>query len=66
MDTYVTLQGDTWDLIAYKVYGNELYADRLMSENIQYIGVWVFGAGTVLNIPEITEDEDTELPPWRY
>lgn len=66
MDTYVTIQGDTWDLIAYKVYGNELYADRLMNENIQFIGVWVFSAGIVLNIPEIEVDEDTELPPWRY
>ena len=66
MDTYVTIQGDTWDLIAYKVYGSELYADRLMNENIQFIGVWVFSAGIVLNIPEIEVDEDTELPPWRY
>ena len=29
--TYVTKQGDTWDLIAKKVYGAEKYLDHLMA-----------------------------------
>ena len=28
--TYTTVSGDTWDLIALKVYGSELKADWLM------------------------------------
>lgn len=30
MEQYTTVQGDTWDIIAKKVYGNEKYAGYLM------------------------------------
>lgn len=63
---YTTIQGDTWDYIAYKVYGNELYADRLMAANPKLLDIFVFSPGTSINIPEIDEEEENELPPWRY
>ena len=28
--TYTTIQGDTWDLIAYKLYGEEKYMKNLV------------------------------------
>ena len=31
--TYTTIQGETWDEIAYKVYGGEEYAAFLMAED---------------------------------
>ncbi len=64
--TYTTIQGETWDEIAYKVYGGEEYAAFLMANNYRYLDILVFSAGTVLNTPGIPWYEDSdELPPWR-
>lgn len=65
--TYTTVQGDTWDLISLNQYGSELFTDKLVTANFNYRAVLVFGAGTVLTIPEVTatELETTDLPPWR-
>ena len=64
--TYTTIQGETWDEIAYKVYGGEEYAAFLMANNYPFLDVLVFSAGTVLNTPGIPWYEDSdELPPWR-
>ncbi len=63
--TYTTIQGETWDMIAFKVYGGEEYAAHLMANNYRYLDILVFSAGTVLNTPELPEEEKGELPPWR-
>ena len=63
--TYTTIQGETWDQIAYKVYGGEEYAAFLMANNYPFLDILVFSAGTVLNTPGLPEDEDGELPLWR-
>lgn len=63
--TYTTAQGETWDQIAYKVYGGEEYAALLMASNYPLLDILVFSAGTVLNTPELPEYDDGELPPWR-
>jgi phage tail protein X len=66
MGAYITVQGDTWDLIAYKVYGNEIYADVLMQSNYPYLDFFVFPADIVLNVPEVSRSEDDfEIPEWR-
>lgn len=64
---YTTVQGDTWDLISLNQYGSELFTDNLVSANFNYRDVLIFGAGTSLVIPEVTEIEleTTNLPPWR-
>lgn len=63
--TYTTIQGETWDEIAYKVYGGEKYAALLMANNYPLLDILVFSAGTILNTPELPEYDDEELPPWR-
>ncbi len=65
--TYTTVQGDTWDLISLNQYGSELFTAPLLAANFIYRTVLVFGAGTVLTIPEVTTTdlETTDLPPWR-
>lgn len=63
--TYTTIQGETWDEIAYKVYGGEEYAALLMASNYPLLDILVFSAGTVLNTPDLPEYDDEELPPWR-
>ena len=63
--SYTTVQGETWDEIAYKVYGGEEYAAFLMANNFPFLDILVFSSGTVLNTPDLPEYTDEELPPWR-
>ncbi len=66
--TYRTQQGDTWDLIAYRLYplvGREMCMDRLLAENEQYREVVVFSAGAVLAVPDIKIPAVVNLPPWK-
>ena len=63
--TYTTIQGETWDEIAYKVYGGEEYAAFLMANNYPFLDILVFSAGTVLSTPVLPEERDGNLPPWR-
>lgn len=63
--TYTTIQGETWDNIAFKVYGKESYADFLMKNNYPYLDMLVFPSGVVLNTPDMPEETSMELPPWR-
>lgn len=66
MGAYITVQGDTWDLIAYKVYGNENYANVLMESNYPYLDFFVFPEGITLKVPEVEIPEyDFEIPDWR-
>lgn len=52
-NTYTTVSGDTWDIVAYKAYGNEMYMDTLIKANIEYKDTYIFPAGVVLTLPEI-------------
>lgn len=47
-NTYTTVSGDTWDIVAYKAYGNEMYMDTLIKANIEYKDTYIFPAGVVL------------------
>ena len=65
---YQTILGDTWDIIAKKVYGNELYADKLMKANRKYLNEFIFSAGITLECPEIESDAaklPEAYPEWR-
>ena len=55
--TYTTIQGDVWDLIAYKLYGDEKYMKNLIEANWKHIDIVVFSSGTVLNVPDLPEEE---------
>ena len=65
--TYTTVQGDMWDSIAYKIFGNATSTDQLMALNQQYLHIYVFPAGDVLTLPEAkTESEQpTGMVPWK-
>ena len=66
MTKYSTIQGDMWDLIAYKVYGNERYINLLLEANQELRNTAVFSAGVVLTCPDIPPDTlPVFLPPWR-
>lgn len=65
MREYVTVQGDTWDIISYKVYGSEKYMTKLIEANTEYRETIIFGANAKLKIPEIETPIPTTLPPWK-
>ena len=63
--TYKTMQGDTWDVIAKRVYDDEAQIGVLQQNNSQYIDVWIFDAGCMIEVPELVTEEEDDLPDWR-
>ncbi len=67
MRKYVTVQGDTWDMIAVKVYpdlGGEKFTSALIDANPKYVETVIFGAGVELEIPDVSVPASKTLPPW--
>lgn len=63
---YETVSGDTWDVIARAVYGDEVHADFLMQNNPFLLGISIFPSGTYVYIPELPATEiDEGIPDWR-
>lgn len=67
MRSYRTVQGDTWDLIALKVYpelGGEKFTSILIDANPEHVETVIFPAGCELCIPEVSVPASRSLPPW--
>jgi phage tail protein X len=62
---YETELGDTWDIIAKAVYGDEIYADVLMANNPFLLGTGIFSAGTLVYIPDLPAQTENTYPDWR-
>lgn len=65
VDIYTTVQGDTWDIIAFKVYGEERYMSKLIEANLEYIDTFFFAAGVEIICPDIEDKLPSSLPPWK-
>lgn len=64
-DAYITLQGDAWDAIAYRLWGEERLFMELIKANPEHMDVVVFEAGVRLQVPPRPERiVKMELPPW--
>ena len=64
--TYTTVLGDTWDIIAFKIYSKEKYAKELIEANLEHVETVIFSAGIELTVPNIdTESDVLSLPPWK-
>lgn len=63
--TYTTVSGDTWDIIAKEVYGDESYTSYLMNNNQEKIDYFIFPAGVELVIKELPAESQSLLPDWR-
>ncbi len=63
--TYITVQGDMWDSIAYSQLGDVAYTDKLMNLNTAYRDYYIFPAGITLTLPDVVEDTSDVLPPWK-
>ena len=65
---YKTIQGDTWDIVAKKLLGSEMYMSDLIRVNPDYQEYVIFPAGVELNVPKVeqtTAQEESMLPPWK-
>ncbi len=66
MSDYTTTQGDTFDFIALKEMGSEKMAHHLIEANPDHKDVFIFGAGVVLDVPEMKNPITTDpVPPWQ-
>lgn len=63
--TYITIQGDTFDGISFRLFGEERFSVNLMRANPEHLGTAIFSAGVVLTVPEIPAEQSDELPPWK-
>lgn len=64
MDNYITIQGDTWDKIAYDTLGNEYLFPLLIELNRKHRKIVIFPGGINLTIPDIDTTEYTKRPEW--
>lgn len=63
---YETIQGDTWDLISFKIFNDTKYASEIIDSSPAHILTSIFEGGIKLIIPNIdTEEEADNLPAWR-
>lgn len=65
---YITNAGDTWDMIAYRVYNDKRRVQELMEvrENWPLLDIEVFSSDVAIATPDIEEKTAAEdLPEWR-
>lgn len=63
---YTTKQGDTWDIISYRVYGDEGNLSALIAANPQHAAVTIFSGGVELQTPVVQATATVQgLPPWK-
>lgn len=63
--TITTVSGDTWDILALRVYGDNLRVRELMRANYPILDYEVFPAGIMVNVPELSDSVEIALPAWR-
>jgi phage tail protein X len=64
---YITNEGDRWDLIAWKAYGDANRGNEIMAANPYVKADPVLPGGLRLKVP-IAEDpapNPSKLPPWK-
>lgn len=61
---YETKAGDTWDLIAFKLLGNENFMEDLLRANMELSEIVIFPAGVEVAIPFIEKNRREGVAPW--
>lgn len=66
---YLTQQGDRWDTIAYKAYGDATIVKPIIDANKEVYLTEILPAGRRILVPIIENEEVTisadMLPPWK-
>ncbi|MBQ3435332.1 MAG: phage tail protein [Selenomonadaceae bacterium] len=61
---YVTKSGDMFDLVAFRQLGSCDYTEKLLNVNRTKLRTLKFKAGEKLNLPDVSQDKISKLPPW--
>ena len=61
---YVTVSGDSFDWISFKVFGSCRQTPDLIAANPAHVETFIFSAGVELTIPEVETPKQSVLP-WR-
>lgn len=65
---YITRQNDTWDIVAWKHYGDALRFQPIVEANPHVPITPLLPSGIVLAVPMLQFSppvDTTKLPPWR-
>ncbi|MDD3534238.1 MAG: tail protein X [Candidatus Cloacimonetes bacterium] len=62
---YYTVQGDMFDGIAKKHYGDERVGVAIMQANPEYMDMVIFPANVKLWMPDYELSSTSKQPPWR-
>ena len=64
---YMTVLGDTWDSISYKLFGDSKQYNSLIELNEKYSDVLIFSAGILIKYQDNVSVKSYEenVPPWR-
>lgn len=68
MAKVTTKSGDTWDILAKRIYDNEMFMDILLKANFHLNNIVIFPAGVEIEAPEIdvtSPEYVSNLPPWK-
>ena len=68
MKTVKTLSGDTWDVIAWRIWGDgadQGHMADLIEANPEHIDIAIFSGNVAINVPEVAEAEPASIPPGR-
>lgn len=68
MATTLSRMGETWDMVARRVYGNERFMNVLIAANINLRHIVLFPCGMEIVTPKIDTRStacDINLPPWK-
>lgn len=64
---HITTQGERWDLIAYRYYGDATQYGPIISANPNVVIEAVFEGGIAIEVPILIQSStvSADLPPWR-
>ncbi|MBU3842641.1 MAG: hypothetical protein IAA47_06650 [Candidatus Fusobacterium pullicola] len=62
---YITVLGDTWDSISYKLFGDSKLYNTLLEKNLEHHGTLIFEAGIEIKYQEIPKTYEEKVAPWR-
>lgn len=63
--TCKTKLGDTWDLVSFRELGSCRWTEKLINKNRRHVDTLIFKSGVELELPDVTNERQTKLPPWR-
>jgi phage tail protein X len=68
MMQYIAAQGDVWDYLSWKLYGDEGFIHTLLEANPKLRHIVMFETSAIINVPDRPQtraQSSTNLPPWK-